>query len=130
MLRTLLDQLYDFHQNHEEVTTGSRESLIEAESKEVRAFAAQEKLLNAQDCIFADLEFDHIGAENGIILSPRDNLQSESLVHKITNPADGFGLIPKVSHASEPDQIELIPATLMEYIQRWLLCEEVFQDSI
>jgi len=67
--------------------------------------------------------------------------EARSRVLKVTIPP-GFGLVPCVTAStainlrSSPGdsavrkQLELIPATPLEYLNRWILANEVFQDDV
>ena len=75
-----------------------------------------------------------MGAEHAVFYN------SDKRILKVTIPEHGFGLIPRLNthlrqvHDSvEPEiikQIEFYPASVTEYLKRWLLCNELFQDDV
>jgi len=58
----------------------------------------------------------------------------------VTIPNGGFGLIPRLNTYIRHDlesreetvikQIEFYPASVLEYLERWILCNELFNDNV
>lgn len=82
-----------------------------------------------------DANVGHRGSEHLVEYSINDEV-----ILKVTIPPK-FGLIPKiciheVPNLREPSQpgtrsvIEFEPATPLEYLKRWILCNEVFEDHV
>ena len=134
MLRTIRDRLSNFHKNHLQGHGHKREETIQREGKEICAIASELGLFKSIDTSIDSLEFNAIGSEHAVAYH-----DGKSLL-KLTLPQTGFGLIPKVTLHRRLDirsneetfykQVEFLGATPLEYLDRWILCNELFNDAV
>ena len=133
MLRTIRNQLSDFHTNNIQGNGYDRKEAIEREGKKICAIASRLGVFKKFDTSINELVFNARGSEHAVAYHDRNSLI------KITLPNGGFGLIPKVTRHRKVDlrsdiesfyeQIEFLDATPLEYLDRWILCNELFNDS-
>lgn len=134
MLATIRDRLSDFHRENTQSNGDDRESFIERESAELCRVASRLGPLKKLNLVFCDLSFDAIGSEHAVSYNDQ-----RSLI-KTTIPEGGFGLIPKVTTynlvasreaiTGVKQQIEFMMASPLEYLDRWALCNELFNDTV
>jgi len=134
MLRTIRDRLSDFHQHNLQGHGHLREQTIQREGEALCRIASELGVLKTINSLINELEFNATGSEHAVAYNDQITLI------KVTLPGDGFGLIPKVTlHRkldirtgieSHYEQIEFIDATPLEYLERWILCNDIFNDDV
>jgi hypothetical protein len=136
MLETLLNRLRDFHRDNEE--GHGREQIIKDQAQLACTFARENELLEEPVFNFEDLVTEGVvkGSEHVVEFE-----EATDRVAKITVPK-GFGLRPSIvthaqAHANFRSEIapirqniEFIPATPLEYLERWDACNSIFQDDV
>lgn len=140
MLEAFHDRLRDLCADDGEGSRGERDAIIENQTLKVRTLAHEFGLFKKADWTIGELLLDDpdlvIGSEHVVELD-----ESEGLMGKTTLPGK-FGLIPKVlSHPAinlrnDPSipafrrALEFVPGTPLEYLQRWLDANNLFNDSV
>jgi hypothetical protein len=135
-LETFLQRLRDLCQDHGEGDGQNRASRIGLEAQSARALAGEFGILKVAPFAWAEIKAQipesQIGSEHFV-----EQAESRHRIAKVTIPPD-FGRTPAVrSHQAvnlrgEPgirEEIEFVPATPLEYLERWLLANEVFGDD-
>lgn len=139
-LETFHQRLRDLCEDHFRGPGRHRPSLAQDQAQCAVAQARELKILNTAEVTWLEFksreEGVHFGTEHVVELSA-----FEDRVFKVTIPP-AFGLIPRVvSHpvinlredASPPvfrKAIEFLPATPLEYLERWIAANEVFEDDV
>ncbi len=139
MLETFYNQLRDLCGDYGKGNGLARTEIAKIEAEHARSLAVKFGILVKAGQTFASIregESDFCGAEHLVDL----NEDTGRLV-KITVPPS-FGLVPAIVSSPRANlrddpaipeihrQIEFIPATPLEYLQRWLIANEVFEDDV
>jgi len=140
LLKAFYNQLRDLCRNHGTRFGSDRIKIAQAEAEQACALAGEFGILRSAGEPFSAFLLAEAnllcGAEHFV-----DFEETRSRVVKVTIPP-GFGLVPCVTAPpranirnspripSFREQIEFIPATPLEYLDRWLLANEVFQDDV
>jgi hypothetical protein len=136
-LETFLERLRDRCTHDGKCDGLDRSRRIQVEAERARALADELGILKSAPFSWEELQVAEpslwIGSEHFVDFSPADGRY-----HKTTVPPV-FGRTPAVlSHPvpnlrGEPtirQAIEFVPATPLEYLERWALCNEVFEDDV
>jgi len=139
-LEAFHQRLRDLCSHHLPSAGHDRTSVAQDQAKQACALAREHGILNVAGITWAEFKKtsveSHFGTEHVVEFS--DNRE---LVIKLTIPP-AFGLIPKVlSHPvvnlrDDPSlpavrqAIEFVPATPLEYLERWIASNEVFGDDV
>lgn len=147
MLEALLHELQNFHRDNEDGNGRGRDQIIEEQAQYACAFARKNGVLEEPKFNFEELEADELdpsASATSLVRGAEHVVELDEYAHrikKITIPS-GFGLTPKLLHhvqahadlrpelKATTSSIEFIPATPLEYLNRWHACNELFHDDV
>lgn len=147
MLKTLLNELRDLHSNHQKSYGRKRSKVIKEQAEYACAFARENSILIEPEYSFENLVTPDKNYEQSInaVIKGSEHIveldSDSSTIIKITIP-EGFGLTPKLiqviqAHSNLRDEIksyrpsiEFLTGTPLEYLSRWQVCNDLFNDNV